>query len=151
MMRVYGTRLYPFKYDIMSYSNICPCGFGTSRDRRAITELAASYQRELRDLIASGRYDGDPEFTVVVQPFFRLTTPPKNMVSSVMQSKCHQQFHTLLKFNSIIFLWHSLKLSFPIKAINRAFKSEKLLFWYYPLSTNLLTFSLWLSGKNSID
>ena len=72
----------------MSYSNICPCGFGSSRDRRALTELSASYQRELRDLIASGRYDGDPEFTVVVQPFFRLTTPPKNMVSSVMQSKC---------------------------------------------------------------
>ena len=88
MIHVYGTRLYPFKYDIMSYSNICPCGFGSSRDRRAITELSVSYQRELRDLIVSGRYDGDPEFTVVVQPFFRLTTPPKNMVSSVMQSKC---------------------------------------------------------------
>lgn len=57
---------------------LCPCALS---DKEAVQELTLDYQRELRNLISTGRYDTS-DFTVVVQPFFRDATPPRNRVRS---------------------------------------------------------------------
>lgn len=48
-------------------------------DPEALARLAAEYQNSINDLVGSGRYDDKEDFTVVVQPFLRQTTPPLNV------------------------------------------------------------------------
>ena len=55
-------------------------------DDTGLENFISAYQSELRDLIDSGRYDDRDDFTVVVQPFLRDITTPRNQVSFVVDS-----------------------------------------------------------------
>ena len=66
--------------------SICPCAVGSNVDDTGLENFISAYQSELRDLIDSGRYDDRDDFTVVVQPFLRDITTPRNQVSFVVDS-----------------------------------------------------------------
>ncbi|XP_044233265.1 phospholipase B1, membrane-associated-like [Thunnus albacares] len=58
---------------------LCPCVIlpkPSSKALQKVEELNRGYQRSLSELVESGRYD-KPDFTVVVQPFFREVIVPK--------------------------------------------------------------------------
>ncbi|XP_074655839.1 phospholipase B1, membrane-associated-like [Tubulanus polymorphus] len=62
------------------HSFLCACASypANAQAEEDLKNLVKSYQRETRDLVASGRYDTKDDFTVVLQPFFRDTKPPLN-------------------------------------------------------------------------
>merc|ERR1712135_128410 len=49
----------------------------SGKDNAAVKELIGQYNKKIEDLIGSGKYDKRDDFTVVIQPFFRETTYPK--------------------------------------------------------------------------
>ncbi|CAF3768328.1 unnamed protein product [Rotaria sp. Silwood1] len=58
--------------------SVCPCAaYPTEDDEKIINQWIPLYQQGLVDLVNSGRYDGRDDFTVVVQPFFTQTQPPR--------------------------------------------------------------------------
>ncbi|CAF4396932.1 unnamed protein product [Rotaria sp. Silwood2] len=60
------------------HKSVCPCAaYPTKEDETIINDWIPKYQQGLVDLVNSGRYDGRDDFTVVVQPFFTQTTPPR--------------------------------------------------------------------------
>ena len=46
------------------------------------------YRDVLEDLIATGRYDTRDDFTVIMQPFFANTYPPKKVRNATRGSDC---------------------------------------------------------------
>ncbi|KAK3578735.1 hypothetical protein CHS0354_010116 [Potamilus streckersoni] len=58
-----------------SYIMVCSCGKDVSQ-HPTLKWVASEYQRKTKELIASGRYDTRSDFTVVLQPFFKSTSPP---------------------------------------------------------------------------
>ena len=57
---------------------LCPCAaFPTADQEKTLNEWVPQYQQNLLDLVASGRYDGREDFTVVVQPFLAQTPLPQ--------------------------------------------------------------------------
>lgn len=56
-------------------SIVCDCGHNKANSEM-LKNAAMAYQRELRALVNSGRYDTRNDFTVVLQPFFKNTEPP---------------------------------------------------------------------------
>ncbi|XP_047430437.1 phospholipase B1, membrane-associated-like [Mugil cephalus] len=59
---------------------LCPCVVlpePGSEALQALDEINRGYQRALVGLVESGRYDTQPDFTVVLQPFFRETVLPR--------------------------------------------------------------------------
>lgn len=60
---------------ISVFSIVCDCGHNKANSEM-LKNAAMSYQRELRALVNSGRYDTRGDFTVVLQPFFKNTEPP---------------------------------------------------------------------------
>ncbi|XP_028295840.1 phospholipase B1, membrane-associated-like [Gouania willdenowi] len=59
---------------------LCPCVILPKPNSKALEmaeEMNRGYQRVLNELVESGRYDTRPDFTVVVQPFFREIVVPK--------------------------------------------------------------------------
>lgn len=59
---------------------LCPCVILPKDSSEAVKRLDAlnrNYQTALHELVESGRYDTDPDFTVVVQPFFREIVVPR--------------------------------------------------------------------------
>lgn len=54
---------------------VCDCGHNKANSEM-LKNAAMAYQRELRALVNSGRYDTRGDFTVVLQPFFKNTEPP---------------------------------------------------------------------------
>jgi len=49
----------------------------SGKDNDKVKELIGQYNKKIEDLIGSGKYDKRDDFTVVIQPFFRETTYPK--------------------------------------------------------------------------
>lgn len=60
---------------ISVFSIVCDCGHNKANSEM-LKNAAMAYQRELRALVNSGRYDTRGDFTVVLQPFFKNTEPP---------------------------------------------------------------------------
>lgn len=60
---------------ISVFSIVCDCGHNKANSEM-LKNAAMAYQRELRALVNSGRYDTRNDFTVVLQPFFKNTEPP---------------------------------------------------------------------------
>jgi len=58
------------------HRSVCPCKPQDPEEIREVSEYSLAYQDVVEDLIASGRYDTKTDFTVVVQPMFKKTTPP---------------------------------------------------------------------------
>jgi len=60
---------------------LCPCAANPSSAsaRQGIVNLIKGYQSAVRALASSGRYDTRPDFTVVAQPFFRNSKPPRRV------------------------------------------------------------------------
>ncbi|XP_029966674.1 phospholipase B1, membrane-associated-like [Salarias fasciatus] len=59
---------------------MCPCVILPEADSKAlqmVEELNRKYQETLHELVESGRYDTSPDFTVVIQPFFRDVVVPR--------------------------------------------------------------------------
>ena len=56
-------------------SYLCECGI-TLENADKINALVANYQALTEQLIASGRYDNNDQFTVVLQPFMKEMKPP---------------------------------------------------------------------------
>ncbi|XP_075893580.1 phospholipase B1, membrane-associated-like [Nelusetta ayraudi] len=59
---------------------ICPCVILPKEDSQAlqmVNKLNRDYQRAVRELVESGRYDTRSDFTVVIQPFLRDIVVPK--------------------------------------------------------------------------
>ena len=50
---------------------LCDCGI-TIANADKINKLVDGYQNLTKSLISSGRYDNDPQFTVVLQPFMEV-------------------------------------------------------------------------------
>ncbi|CAF0945306.1 unnamed protein product [Rotaria sordida] len=60
------------------YKFTCPCAaYPTEEQAKILTEWTPRYQQGLIDLVNTGRYDNRDDFTVVVQPFFSETVPPR--------------------------------------------------------------------------
>ncbi|KAL5006846.1 hypothetical protein ScPMuIL_015652 [Solemya velum] len=55
---------------------VCDCARQLNQ-KSTVKALAREYQQATEQLVASGRYDTSNDFTVVVQPFFRNTEPPR--------------------------------------------------------------------------
>lgn len=64
---------------VLQGSLLCRCGAFPENDNEAreIKTIVREYQTKLRELIDTGRYDTREDFTVVNQPFFRNSVPPK--------------------------------------------------------------------------
>ncbi|KAM4625850.1 phospholipase B1, membrane-associated-like [Polymixia lowei] len=59
---------------------VCPCvlkPIGGSAELRNVNDVNRAYQRAMRELVDSGRYDTHNNFTVVLQPFFREVFLPR--------------------------------------------------------------------------
>ncbi|KAM4521769.1 phospholipase B1, membrane-associated-like [Odontesthes bonariensis] len=59
---------------------LCPCVISPKPDSEALQNLENTnrgYQREVRELVETGRYDTRSDFTVVTQPFFREIIVPR--------------------------------------------------------------------------
>merc|ERR1711860_216164 len=53
---------------------VCDCAKNIA-NHAELTATSLAYQREIENLVASGRYDTRSDFTVVLQPFFKNTEP----------------------------------------------------------------------------
>jgi len=62
-------------------SAVCGCGHGADANTEELTALSVAYQKAVEVLVASGRYDGKDDFTVVSQTFFKETTPPPKVLT----------------------------------------------------------------------
>ena len=64
----------------IAHEILCPCVAypDDSAERRAMQLKSQLYQNLTERLVASGRYDTRDDFTVVLQPFFKRTRPPKD-------------------------------------------------------------------------
>ncbi|XP_059212464.1 phospholipase B1, membrane-associated-like [Centropristis striata] len=59
---------------------LCPCVIlpkPNSKALQKVKDINTNYQHLLHDLVESGQYDDKPDFTVVVQPFFREVIVPR--------------------------------------------------------------------------
>ena len=72
------------------FSFVCDC----KGQKQSLTDMSLAYQRELEALVNSGRYDTDDDFTVVLQPFFQKTIPPRMHVS---HRGSYMSFHVFFK------------------------------------------------------
>jgi len=68
----------------LSQGIICPLlhrflckHIASGKDNDKVKSLISDYNTKIADLVGSGKYDTREDFTVVVQPFFRETTYPK--------------------------------------------------------------------------
>ena len=59
-------------------SSVCGCAKDKSNEAE-LSSISAQYQEKIRSLVANNAYDKD-DFTVVLQPFFQNTIPPKALV-----------------------------------------------------------------------
>lgn len=79
-------------------SIVCDCGHDKANSEM-LRNAAIAYQRELNNLVSSGRYDTRNDFTVVLQPFFKNTEPPTLVcMLSLIIATClwnHCTFHIL--------------------------------------------------------
>ncbi|XP_019727801.1 phospholipase B1, membrane-associated-like [Hippocampus comes] len=85
---------------------VCPCVLKPKDDSlelRKTEEFSRAYQRAMRELVDSGRYDTHDNFTVVLQPFFREvllpTLPDGKPDRSYFSPDCFhlsQKAHTLM-------------------------------------------------------
>ena len=69
---------YSFLY---IHSFTCKCGAfpASDEDKEELRALNLAYQKGLRDLVDSGRYDTKDDFTVVTQPFWSETELPRTV------------------------------------------------------------------------
>ncbi|XP_060790814.1 phospholipase B1, membrane-associated [Neoarius graeffei] len=102
-----GCPTWLFKY-------LCPCLMNPaegSSELQALIEMTEAYQTALRNLVDSGRYNTGPDFTVILQPFFRnLSFPvlPDGMPDhSFFSADC---FHLSKKFHAVMAqgLWNNM-------------------------------------------
>jgi len=62
----------------MLHKRSCPCAaFPTDDDVKTLDDYVPRYHQALMDLVDSKRYDGRPDFTVVIQPFMAKTRIPR--------------------------------------------------------------------------
>jgi phospholipase B1 len=54
---------------------LCDCGI-TVANADKLNALVDGFQMKTKELISSGRYDTDDQFTVVLQPFMEQMAPP---------------------------------------------------------------------------
>uniref|UniRef100_A0A8C9R674 Phospholipase B1, membrane-associated-like n=1 Tax=Scleropages formosus TaxID=113540 RepID=A0A8C9R674_SCLFO len=82
-----------------------------SAELQTLKDLNQAYQRGMRDLVDSGRYDTHSNFTVVLQPFFHEVVPPRledgRLDRSYFASDC---FHLSQKSHGLMAraLWNNM-------------------------------------------
>ncbi|XP_055362617.1 phospholipase B1, membrane-associated [Betta splendens] len=93
---------------------ICPCVIMPKPNSKALhmlEDLNRSYQRLLYELVESSRYDTRPDFTVVIQPFFREIILPRlpdgRPDRSFFSADC---FHLSQKAHTLMarYLWNNM-------------------------------------------
>lgn len=61
------------------HSNTCPCAsHPTGNDTETLNLWFPQYHQQLVDLVNSGKYDTNKDFTVVLQPFLAHTALPRD-------------------------------------------------------------------------
>ncbi|XP_069111123.1 phospholipase B1, membrane-associated-like [Argopecten irradians] len=93
------------------HSYVCECGQDPTNGPM-LRQVTHAYQRGVEDLINSGRYDTSDDFTVVVQPFYKHTEPPKldstgKIDMSYFSPDCFH-FNHKGHFASAISLWNNM-------------------------------------------
>lgn len=60
-------------------SYLCDCAAFPKNDEaeQELVDVTEQYRKQMNDMVLTGRYDTRDDFTVVVQPFFKDTYPPK--------------------------------------------------------------------------
>ena len=59
------------------------CGCGTEANAAMLLFTSQMYSRAVTELVDSGKYDTHDDFTVVVQPFFENTLPPRTVCNKI--------------------------------------------------------------------
>ncbi|KAM4600980.1 phospholipase B1, membrane-associated-like [Polymixia lowei] len=109
---------------------LCPCVILPKPGSKAlhkVEELNRGYQRSLNELVESKRYDTRPDFTVVVQPFFREivvpTLPDGRPDRSYFSADC---FHLSQKAQTLMArsLWNNMLEPLGNKTAQQNFSAE---------------------------
>ena len=97
-------------FNYLSCRKLCKCAL-TEPTRSEVLQVGKEYMRNMKDLIASGRYDQREDFTVVIQPFLMNDDIPRlKSGRGDLSYFAHDCFHFNLKgHNSMATaLWKSM-------------------------------------------